>query len=126
MRDRGEPSLYDLLGVAPDASQLELTCAYRRRALQLHPDLAADHAADAHEAFADLAEAYRVLSDPARRSSYDATLREAGAAVPGPGTRIGVRVARPAGPGRPGPVRRQPPIVAGPTRVFPNHPEAGR
>ena len=123
MRDRGEPSLYDLLGVAPDASQLELSRAYRRRAREVHPDLAAH---DGHEAFSALAEAYRVLSDPARRSTYDATLREPGAPVPGPSVHIVVRVARSPRPGWPGHAGRQPPIVAGPTRVSPNPPGAGR
>jgi curved DNA-binding protein CbpA len=124
--DRGEPSLYELLGVPPGASQLELTRAYRRRARQLHPDLAADHADDAHEAFAALAHAYRVLSDPARRASYDTDLREPGGPVPAPGTRIAVRVARSAGSVRPGRPPWRPLIVAGPTWVFPNRPEAGR
>ena len=118
--DRGESSLYDLLGVAPDASQLEVTRAYRRRAREIHPDLATH---DGHEAFADLAHAYRVLSDPARRAAYDTTLREPSG--PGPGTRISVRVTRSAGFVRPGRPPRRASIVAGPTWVFPNRPEAG-
>jgi curved DNA-binding protein CbpA len=123
MATNGAPSLYDLLGVAPDASQPELTRAYRRRARELHPDLAPD--ADQDE-FRAVTRAYRLLSDPARRSSYDTALRDPYGRARSSGTRIAVRVRRVAPSASPKPGARQSPIVAGPTVVFPNDPGASR
>lgn len=60
--------LYERLGVAPDASDVEIRKAYKRRALQLHPDKTEGDDA----AFKALNEAYSVLSDPERRRAYDA------------------------------------------------------
>ncbi len=55
-------SVYDVLGVAPTATRDELRTAYRRRALELHPDrnLRADGTvpAEVNEAFSRLADAY--------------------------------------------------------------------
>ena len=124
MPDRGASSLYELLGVPADVSQPGLTRAYRRRARELHPDLAAD--ADPG-AFVAVVDAYRVLSDPARRAAYDTTLHEASRPARSPRTRVDVQIrrsGRPA-PGGPG-AGRGSPIVAGPTRVFPNDPTAPR
>lgn len=62
---------YERLGVARDATSVELRSAYRSAARRHHPDQAGDASA------ADMAavnEAYRVLSDPASRRRYDATL----------------------------------------------------
>ena len=66
-------SLYDVLGVAPDASAAELKAAYRRGALACHPDTCA--APDAEARFRALADAYCLLRDDARRRAYDADLR---------------------------------------------------
>ncbi|MBC7449201.1 MAG: DnaJ domain-containing protein, partial [Hymenobacteraceae bacterium] len=64
---------YDLLGVPPAASGAEVRAAYRRLAVRYHPD---KHYGNPHfeELFKQVAEAYRVLSDPARRAAYDAVL----------------------------------------------------
>jgi molecular chaperone DnaJ len=75
--------LYVVLGVARAATSAEIRRAYRRLALQYHPDRAGPASA---ETFARIAEAYRMLSDPTARTAYDAHLfgRESQAAfVPG-------------------------------------------
>lgn len=64
-----ETAYYTLLGVAPTASQAELKAAYRKLALQLHPDVSS--APDASEQFAAVAAAYDVLSDAESRALYD-------------------------------------------------------
>jgi len=66
-------SLYDLLGVPPDASVDEIHHAYRERARALHPDAAGD-SADNEEAMRELNEAWAILRDPDRRAAYDDTL----------------------------------------------------
>ncbi|XP_042450813.1 DNAJ protein JJJ1 homolog [Zingiber officinale] len=67
--------LYEVLGVHRDCSQEEIRSAYRRLALQLHPDkVAATGAADAASAtaaFQQLLHAYEVLSDTKERAWYD-------------------------------------------------------
>ena len=109
------PDLYQLLGVPREASREEIALAWRRRARAEHPD-ARPADADAAGRFRALAEAYHVLSDPARRAAYDrAVARERQ-----PAARVPAR--RPAGPGEtdgitplvgvPGP-----PLRAGPVRV---------
>jgi molecular chaperone DnaJ len=61
--------LYRLLGVPRGASGGEIARAWRRRALAEHPDRRPrDTGAPAR--FRALAEAYRVLGDPARRAAY--------------------------------------------------------
>ncbi|KAG6484514.1 DNAJ protein JJJ1 homolog [Zingiber officinale] len=67
--------LYEVLGVPRDCSQEEIRSAYRRLALQRHPDkVAASGAADAASAtaaFQELLHAYEILSDPKERAWYD-------------------------------------------------------
>jgi curved DNA-binding protein len=76
---------YRVLGVARDASREDIQRAYRRLARRHHPDVSPDPADEQH--FRRIAEAYRVLSDPASRARYDR-----GRAAPG------VRVNRGRGP----------------------------
>jgi molecular chaperone DnaJ len=60
------PDLYELLGVARDASAEDIKRAYRRQAREHHPDAGGDE-----EAFKQVTHAYQVLSDPERRLRYD-------------------------------------------------------
>ena len=64
-----ESDYYELLGVSRTASDAEIKRAFRTLARELHPDVS--NAADASSRFRDVAEAYEVLSDPARRATYD-------------------------------------------------------
>jgi curved DNA-binding protein CbpA len=62
-------TFYDVLDVGTDATQDEITAAYRERVKETHPDL--NDSADAAEAFQRVAEAEEVLSDPDERARYD-------------------------------------------------------
>ena len=64
---------YVLLGVTSDASVEEIKAAFRRRALELHPDTSGLQS----EPFLEIQEAYGVLVDPERRRLYDAENRPA-------------------------------------------------
>jgi len=59
--------LYEILGVAPDASQEEIKKAYYRRAKECHPD----KAGGSDESMQELSRAFEILSDPAKRTMYD-------------------------------------------------------
>src|SRR2546430_11061473 len=61
---------YEVLGVGRQASPEELKRAFRKIAMDSHPDRNPDDAV-AHERFKEASEAYTVLSDPDRRRSYD-------------------------------------------------------
>jgi len=61
---------YAVLGVSHDASAEEIKKAYRRAAIQYHPDRNPGDA-DAEARFKQCAEAYEVLSDPDKRARYD-------------------------------------------------------
>src|SRR5256886_14936725 len=61
---------YEVLGVARQASPEELKRAFRKIAMDSHPDRNPDDAVAAAR-FKEASEAYAVLSDPDRRRSYD-------------------------------------------------------
>lgn len=61
---------YEVLGVGKDAGEGEIKKAYRKLALEFHPDRNPDDA-DAAENFREAAEAYEVLRDPDKRARYD-------------------------------------------------------
>ncbi|XP_062861433.1 dnaJ homolog subfamily B member 2 isoform X2 [Trichomycterus rosablanca] len=62
---------YDVLGVPRGASQDEIKKAYRKLALQWHPDKNPDNKEEAERKFKEIAEAYEVLSDRSKREAYD-------------------------------------------------------
>lgn len=64
-------SYYELLGVQRQASEEELKKAYRRKALELHPDRNFGDEENATKTFAEVQAAYEVLSDPQERAWYD-------------------------------------------------------
>jgi len=61
---------YEILGIRKDASEQEIKRAYRKLAIQHHPDKNAGNK-EAEEKFKEGAEAYSVLSDPDQRARYD-------------------------------------------------------
>ena len=65
---------YQVLGVEQDCSFEELRTAYRRRAREHHPDVAASAVSGAGISMADVNEAWRVLSDRELRRAYDRSL----------------------------------------------------
>src|SRR5436305_2007590 len=62
---------YELLGVDRQATEDEIKKAYRRKALELHPDRNYGNVESATQLFAEIQSAYEVLSDPQERAWYD-------------------------------------------------------
>lgn len=62
---------YEILGVDRNASQEEIKKAYRKQALEWHPDRHKEDKELAEKKFKEINEAYQVLSDPQKRSAYD-------------------------------------------------------
>jgi DnaJ-class molecular chaperone len=62
---------YEVLGVSKNASAQEIKSAYRKQALEWHPDRHKEDKAQAERRFKEINEAYQILSDPQKRSAYD-------------------------------------------------------
>jgi len=74
------PHYYSILNVPPTATAEEVRSAYKRESLKTHPDRLPNDATPqerrrATERFQAVADAYYVLSDPARRAEYDSLFR---------------------------------------------------
>lgn len=65
-----DTAYYDLLGLEPTATALDIKKAYRKAAIKLHPDKNPDDPGAAAK-FQEVGEAYQVLSDESLRSKYD-------------------------------------------------------
>jgi len=61
---------YDILGISKGASATEIKKAYRKKAIEHHPDKNPGDS-NAEESFKKAAEAYEVLSDPDKKARYD-------------------------------------------------------
>ena len=62
---------YDILGISKSASADEIKKAYRKQALEWHPDKHKDNKEAAERRFKEVNEAYQVLSDTDKRAAYD-------------------------------------------------------
>lgn len=60
---------YEILGLSKSATPAEIKAGYRKLALQWHPDR--NKAANAHDKFKEINEAYAVLSDSKKKETYD-------------------------------------------------------
>lgn len=80
----GKRDFYEVLEVAREATDKEIKAAYRKKALQYHPDKNPGNA-EAEELFKEAAEAYSVLSDPEKRARYDRFGHQAGGGGGGAG-----------------------------------------
>ncbi|NNM70071.1 MAG: DnaJ domain-containing protein [Gallionella sp.] len=67
-------NLYNILGVAPNASTDEIKKRYRSLAMRYHPDRNSDAGADLR--FNAIQKAYEVLTDTKRRIEYDQKLND--------------------------------------------------
>ena len=63
--------LYSLLKVSPNASQKQIKTAYYELSLVLHPDKQGLDSSKSNEGFAQITEAYNILSDKNSRRNYD-------------------------------------------------------
>ena len=60
---------YEVLGVGKSASKEEIKLAYRKKALEWHPDR--NKSSDAEEKFKEINEAYEILSNDQKKTAYD-------------------------------------------------------
>ncbi len=70
MANNGKRDYYEVLGIGRAASEQEIKSAYRKLALQYHPDRNPNNP-DAEERFKECTEAYSVLVDTEKRANYD-------------------------------------------------------
>lgn len=103
------PNLYAILGVTPQATQAEISHAYRALLRRHHPDTRPDDEsqnATSDAALQHVLAAHTVLSDPARRADYDRELTPPSCPAPREPQQVVNEHS----------AYRQPPIVVGPVR----------
>ena len=61
---------YEILGISKNATEAEIKKAYRKKAIEFHPDKNPGNQ-EAEENFKKAAEAYEILSDPQKKAKYD-------------------------------------------------------
>ncbi|CAJ1958824.1 unnamed protein product [Cylindrotheca closterium] len=71
LKQSKEKNYYKILGLPRTASKKEIKSAYRKLALKWHPDKNPDNLEEAEKMFADIGEAYEVLSDDEMKAKYD-------------------------------------------------------
>jgi hypothetical protein len=71
MADITSDDYYKVLGVSRDATENDISRAYKKLALQHHPDKNPDNREQAEEKFKRVSEAYDVLHDAKKRKTYD-------------------------------------------------------
>lgn len=71
VRGNDKRDYYAVLGLPRNAAEDEIKKAYRRAALQWHPDRNPQRQQEAEERFKEVTEAYSVLMDPQKRAAYD-------------------------------------------------------
>lgn len=76
---------YEILGVGRSANAEEIKKAYRKLAMQYHPDRNPDNKNEAEAKFKEVSEAYEILSDPEKRQRYDQFGHEGLRSAFGPG-----------------------------------------
>ncbi len=71
---------YEILGVSENASQEEITAAFKKLVKELHPDRIKDEEERkiAEQKFKDITRAFNVLRDPEKRKDYDSLLSKQG------------------------------------------------
>ncbi len=69
----GAVDYYSLLGVSRNATQEAIKRAFRKKIIEIHPDVHPDQAL-ASEMTREIVEAYKTLINPARRALYNASL----------------------------------------------------
>ena len=62
---------YDILGISKGASADEIKKAYRKQALEWHPDRHKDDKEATEKRFKEINEAYQILSNPQKKAAYD-------------------------------------------------------
>ena len=68
--DLKKRSLYEVLGISPEATKEQIKGAYKRLSRDCHPDFFPDDPV-AFAGFQEISEAYKTLSDKRKRSEYD-------------------------------------------------------
>lgn len=81
----GQPTHYEVLGVKPEATQIQVKAAFVQRIRSAHPDkagLTEKEKEASHDVAQQLLEAFETLSDADKRRAYDASLKRIASQCP--------------------------------------------